>query len=332
VTLHLHGLGHAHPEQEITNRLLEELDIGTTPEWILERVGIQSRRTVLPLDYIRSTRNRDVRAAREAARETNAALGVRAAALALRRAGVPATQVGLVISGSSAPGTLCPAEATCVAQALGIEAPAFDVNSACTTFLAQLRVLAAMRPEALPDFALLVQAETITTAIDYADRNSAVLFGDGAAAAVVSARLPGRARILHVDLGASPSGADKVVIQRTGHFAQDGRAVQMFAIKRTGDGYARIAEARGREAARPLHFVGHQANLRVLEQVCRRCDVPPERHHQNVEHFGNTGGASAPSVLSMQWEKWQPHDDVALSVVGAGLSFGRALLRFGDAA
>jgi 3-oxoacyl-[acyl-carrier-protein] synthase-3 len=222
-----------------------------------------------------------------------------------------------------------------VAQALGVEAPAFDVNSACTTFLSQLRVLAGMRPDALPDFTLLVQTETITTAIDYADRSSAVLFGDGAAAAVVSARVPGRARILHVALDGMPSGADKVMIRRTGHFAQDGRAVQMFAIKRTGEGYARIAELRAGESggvARPLHFVGHQANLRVLEQVCQRCAIAPERHHQNVEHFGNTGGASAPSVLSMQWEKWLPHDDVAVSVVGAGLSFGRALLRFGEAA
>jgi 3-oxoacyl-[acyl-carrier-protein] synthase-3 len=334
VTLFLHGLGHFHPENEITNRWLEELDIGTTQEWIVERVGIRSRRTVLPLDYLSATRNRDVRAAREAALWSNAELGARAAELALRRAGVERAQIGLVLSGSSAPGVLCPAEASCVARALGIEAPAFDLNSACTTFLAQLHQLSWMRPERLPDFVLVVQTETITTSVDYADRGTAVLFGDGAAAAVVSARVPGRAQILHLALDSDPAGADKVRIPRTGHFAQDGRAVQMFAIRRTGEGYERIAGPRREEPgadARPLHFVGHQANLRVLEQVCRRCGIAPERHHSNVEHYGNTGGASAPSVLSMGWEKWQACDDVAVSVVGAGLTWARALARFGDA-
>jgi 3-oxoacyl-[acyl-carrier-protein] synthase III len=106
----------------------------------------------------------------------------------------------------------------------------------------------------------------------------------------------------------------------------------MFAIKRTREGYERIVEARrddpGSEG-RPLHFVGHQANLRVLEQVCERCAIPAALHHANVELHGNAGGASAPSVLSMEWEKWQPQDDVAVSVVGGGLTWARGLVRFG---
>jgi 3-oxoacyl-[acyl-carrier-protein] synthase-3 len=334
VTLHLHGLGHFHPENEISNKLLEELEIGTSNDWIVERVGIRARRTVLSLDYIRTTKNRDVRAAPEAALYTNAQLGARAAELALARAGIDRSRIGMVLSGSSAPSVTCPAEAAFVAKQLGIEVPAFDLNSACTTFLAHLHHLSLMDPERLPDFVLIVQAETLTTAVDYADRNTAVLFGDGAAAAVVSLRAPGAARVLHVNVQSSPAGADKVLIPRTGYFGQDGRAVQMFAIKRTREGYERIVEARREEPdaeARPLHFVGHQANLRVLEQVCERCSIPPERHHANVELHGNTGGASAPSVLSMEWEKWQPQDDVAVSVVGGGLTWARALVRFGGA-
>jgi 3-oxoacyl-[acyl-carrier-protein] synthase-3 len=107
----------------------------------------------------------------------------------------------------------------------------------------------------------------------------------------------------------------------------------MFAIKRTQEGYERLVEARRDDPeaeGRPLHFVGHQANLRVLEQVCERCGIAPELHHANVELFGNTGGASAPSVLSMEWEKWRAHDDVAVSVVGGGLTWARVLLRFGE--
>jgi 3-oxoacyl-[acyl-carrier-protein] synthase-3 len=335
VTLHLHGLGHFHPENEISNRFLEELDIGTSNDWIVERVGIRARRTALSLDYIRATRNRDVRAAPEATLYTNAQLGARAAELALARAGLERSRIGLVLSGSSAPGVLCPAEAAFVAKELGLEVPAFDLNSACTTFLAQLYHLSLMNPERVPDFVLIVQTETLTSAVDYTDRNTAVLFGDAAAAAVVSLRVPGRARVLHVHAESSPAGAAKVLIPRTGYFRQDGRAVQMFAIKRTREGYERIADARsddGTAEGRPLHFVGHQANLRVLEQVCERCEIPPELHHSNVELHGNTGGASAPSVLSMEWEKWQPHDDAAVSVVGGGLTWARALVRFGGEA
>jgi len=332
VTLHLHGLGHFHPENEISNRFLEELEIGTTTDWIVDRVGIRARRTVLPLDYIRTTKNRDVRAAPEAALYTNAELGARAAELAIARAGIDRARIGLVLSGSNAPGVLCPPDAAFVSKQLGLAVPSFDLNSACTTFVAQLFHLSWMHPDRVPDFVLIVQTETLTTTVDYADRNTAVLFGDGAAAAVVSTRIPGRARVMHVDVQSGPEGADKVLIKRTGYFGQDGRAVQMFAIKRTREGYERICEARRDDPAwdaRPLHFVGHQANLRVLEQVCQRCGIAPELHHANVELFGNTGGASAPSVLSMDWEKWQAHDDVAVSVVGGGLSWGRALVRFG---
>ena len=334
MTLHLHGLGHFHPENEISNKLLEELEIGTDNDWIVERVGIRARRTVLPLDYIRSTRNADVRAAAEAALYTNAQLGARAAELAIARAGIDRARIGMILSGSSAPRVLCPAEATFIAKELGLEVPAFDLNSACTTFLAQLYHLSLMQPERLPEYVLIVQTETITTAIDYSDRNTAVLFGDAAAAAVVSTRIPGMARVLHLSAQSSPAGADKVLITRTGYFVQDGRAVQMFAIKRTREGYERIVEVRRDDPeaeGRPLYFVGHQANLRVLEQVCERCGIAPDRHRFNVELYGNTGGASAPSVLSMDWEKWQAHDDVAVSVVGGGLTWARALVRFGAA-
>ena len=100
MSLFLHGLGHFHPENEITNAFLEELDIGTNNEWIMERVGIESRRTALPLDYIRETRNVDVRAACEAAEYTLAQTGAKAAELALQRAGIDKSQIGLVIAGS----------------------------------------------------------------------------------------------------------------------------------------------------------------------------------------------------------------------------------------
>ncbi len=323
----LHGLGHFHPENEISNDFLESLDIDTTDAWIMERVGIRTRRTTLPLDYIRTTRNRDPRAAQEATLYTHAEAGRRAAGMALARAGITAADVGLVVAGSSVMDTATPAEACNIARALGIEAPALDINSACTSFFAQLWVLSLMRPEAVPPFVLVVVSEAVTRAVDYADRASAVLWGDGAAAAVVSLRVPGRARILDAALASSPEGADRVVVPRTGHFRQDGRVVQMFAIKKTAQLLAKL-QAERREPGRRFHFVGHQANLRMLEAVCRQCDVASDRHHSNVEWYGNTAGAGAPSVLSMRWNDWTAKDDVAVVGVGAGLTWSSYLLRF----
>ena len=127
--LYLHGLGHYHPESEITNRFLEDLDIGTSDAWIMERVGIRSRRTVLPLDYIRETRNRDPREALEAAQISGPEMGARAARMAIRRAGIDVSEIGMVVSGCSAPDTASPAEACNVAGLLDLEVPAFDINS-----------------------------------------------------------------------------------------------------------------------------------------------------------------------------------------------------------
>jgi 3-oxoacyl-[acyl-carrier-protein] synthase-3 len=327
VSLFLHGLGHFHPENEVTNAFLEGLDIGTTEAWIEERVGIRSRRTTLPLDYIRTTRNRDPREAQEATLYTHAEAGRRAATMALARAGIGAGDVGMVIAGSSVMDTATPAEACNIARALGVEAPALDVNSACTSFFAQLHVLSLMRAEALPPWILLVVSEAVTRAVDYTDRASAVLWGDGSVAAVISTRVPGRARIVSTSLTSSPEGADRVVVPRTGHFRQDGRVVQMFAIRKTAQLLEQLRGAHAEEGRR-FHFVGHQANLRMLEAVCRQCRVPDDRHHANVRAYGNTAGAGAPSVLSMRWDEWSDGDDVAVCGVGAGLTWASYLLRF----
>ncbi len=329
MTVHLHGLGHAHPEPEITNRFLESLEIGTDDAWILERVGIRCRRTVLPLDYIRTTRNREPRAALEAATESNATLGARAARLALERAGVAAADVGLVIAGSSATDTSAPAEACNVAGELGMEVPAFDVSSACTSLYVHLYLMSLMDPARLPDWVLLVAPETLTTTVDYNDRASAVLWGDGAAAAVVSTRYPGRAQVLANELASSPAARDKVVVPRGGHFRQEGRTVQMFGIKRMVQGLTRLRDAFEQDG-RALHFVGHQANLRMLENVRNTAGIAPERHHTNVEWYGNTGAASSASVVSMNWDKWRDTDDIAIVGVGAGLTWSSYLLRFGS--
>ena len=327
LTVHLHGMGHAHPENEISNRFLEELEIGTDEAWILERVGIHTRRTILPLDYIRQTRNREPWTAVEAANESQSTLGARAARLALERAGVRAEEIGLVLCGNSASDTHAPAGACLVAAELGLDVPAFDVQSACTSFYAQLHLMSLFDPARLPDWILLVSPETLTTTVDYADRSAAVLWGDGAAAALVSPRHVGCARLVHSQIQSQPTAWQKVVVPRGGHFRQEGRAVQMFGIKKMVEGVTALREAY-ETPERQLHFVGHQANLRMLESVRATAGVSEARHHTNVEWYGNTGAASAASVISMRWEKWQAQDDVAVAGVGAGLTWSSYLLRF----
>ncbi|HSO00378.1 MAG TPA: 3-oxoacyl-[acyl-carrier-protein] synthase III C-terminal domain-containing protein [Candidatus Nanopelagicales bacterium] len=326
--LQIHGIGHFHPENEIDNAFLEALDIGTNHTWILERVGIQRRRTVLSLDYIRDTRNQDLRAAQEAALHSNAETGRLASELAIERAGLRPSDIGMVISGGCSPDTCIPAESARIARALGIEAPAFDLHAACSTFGAQLHFVEKMGP-ALPDFVLLVQPENTTRVVDYSDRSTAVLFGDATSAAVVSSRVPGRARVTRTIFGSSPTGCDEVRIPRLGYFTQNGSAVQKFAIKKMSALLEEIQEGLGPEAARRLIYVGHQANLTMLESVCRRREIGAERHWSNIVDFGNQCAAGAPSVLSQRWDELRGGDVVGMVVVGSGLSWSSMVIEVG---
>ncbi len=323
--LYLHGLGHYYPPNVITNRLLEDLDIGTNEEWILERVGIRERRTALPLEYIRETKNRDPRAVAGMGLDGNTRGGAAAARMALKRAGVKPQDVGLVISGSSAPDHVTPAEAATIAAELGIDAPCFDLNSACSTFGMQINFLLRMRPEALPPFVLVVNPESLTRVVDYSDRNSAVLFGDGSSAAVLSATVPAPAAFAAAHACSKPSSWDKVVIPRMGYFNQDGNAVQGFAIRKTTESLRQLQSVFQVNPNR-FKFVGHQANLGMLETACERAGIAEQNHWHNVEDFGNTGCSGAPAVLSQHWDELQSGDHVAIALVGGGLTWVHMML------
>ena len=327
MTIHLHAVGHCYPPNEITNRFLEELDIGTNDAWITERVGIRSRRTVLSLDYIRTTRNADPRAAADARSCTQTDIGARAAEMALARAGLTAADIGMVIAGSSVPDWVTPAEACSIAERLGILAPAFDISSACTSFFVPLYLLSLMDPDRVPPFILIVTPDTMTCAVDYSDRSAAVLWGDAATAAIVSTKVAGRALMLGNSLGSNPASFDKVTVPRCGFFHQEGQTVQKFAIK-TMTSMIRDLRSNFLTPGRPFSFIGHQANLRMLESVCAACAIPPQRHFHNVCDYGNTGAAGSTSVLSTRWDAWSSEDDVAVAGVGAGLTWSSYLLRF----
>ena len=324
--LYLHGMGHFHPENVITNKFLEEMDIGTNETWIMERVGIHTRRTVLPLDYIKKTKNRDPREAFAAGLYNNAQTGASAARMAIDRAGLKKEDIGLVISGTSAADNVSPAEASTVAFELGIDVPCFDVNSACTSFGTQVHFVSLMRPEALPPFVLLVNPENLTRCVDYADRKSAVLFGDGSSAAIVSATVPSRKFFTACAYETKPSCWDKVRIPRMGYFQQDGNAVQGFAIRKTTESIRMLQKAYSLNGNRFI-FIGHQANMGMLQTVCERSQITENNHWHNVDFFGNTGCSGAPVVLSQRWNDLRPGDRVAIAIVGAGLSWVHMILQ-----
>jgi 3-oxoacyl-[acyl-carrier-protein] synthase III len=322
--LDLLGLGHWHPETVIDNAFLESLGLETSDEWIMERVGVRTRRTVLDLDYIRQTKNEDPRRSHEASSATNAQAGAAAARMALERAGLQPSDIGLVVAGGCSPQHTAPAEACLVAAELGIEATAYDLSSACSSFAAQVHALAQVREDALPDYVLIVQPEMTTRTVDYRDRSTAVLWGDGASAAVLSPRHRGKLGVLATVLHSDPAGWDKVAIPSGGHFRQNGSAVQTFAIRKTLETWAELTPVFSRPDP---YFVGHQANFRMLSSVCERAGIAPERHLSNVEAFGNQGAAGAPAVLSQSWERLSAGDEIGLVVVGSGLTWGGVALR-----
>jgi 3-oxoacyl-[acyl-carrier-protein] synthase-3 len=277
---------------------------------------------VLPLDYLRTTRNLDVRAGQEAALYSNVETGRRAALHALERARLTPADIGLVVAGGCVPEMSIPAEAARIAAALGIEAPAFDLNSACSSFGAQLHLLRSM--DALPRFVLVVNPENTTRVVNYADRATAVLWGDGTSAAVVSTEVPARVRVTDSLLQSSPAGCALVTIPRFGHFAQEGSAVQRFAIKTTLGCLEHLmpeARARAQRTGGRVYFIGHQANAMMLDSVARRAGLAPEDHWRNVEEYGNTGASGAPTVLSQHWAGLSGGDTVLLVVVGSGLTW-----------
>ncbi|MGZ3731073.1 MAG: ketoacyl-ACP synthase III, partial [Bdellovibrionota bacterium] len=320
----LHGLGHFHPENVIDNAFLESLGIETNDQWIMERVGIRTRRTVLPLDYILETKNLRPQEAKRVAQYSNAQTAARAAELALARAGLRKEDIGLVIAGGCSPDHSIPAEACVIAAELGLSVPAYDISSACSSFAVQLNALRAMRPETLPDYVLVVNAENNTKIVDYSDRRTAVLWGDCTSAAIVSPRKPGRFALTYSTVQSDPSGWDKVIIPTGEKFSQNGQAVQSFAIRKS---LATLSQLRGKLRQDPakMIFIGHQANRTMLQSVCDRAEIPAERHFFSVDEYGNCGAAGAPSTFSMNWNTFKKGEEIGLVVVGSGLTWGGLL-------
>ena len=323
--LHLRGMGHSHPSIEIDNKFIEDLDIGTTADWIIEKIGIKTRLSSLPLDYIEATRNQDPRAAFEVATHTPTDLGVEASEMALKRAGLKAADIGLVIANCCTPRQTTPSEAQRIAGRLDLQVPAYDVFSACPIFALHLDILNSYKEEKLPDYILCVSTATLTQKVDYNDRSAAAIWGDGAAAYIVSPRQRGKLAILDTHFTADPTRCDAVTVDTFGHFGQDGRAVRGFSVRQTVRLLKQLEQEHDLSWDNDA-FVGHQANATMLTQICNNRSIPDKSHWHNVVGIGNQAGAGAPATISMQWDQIEPGVRVAVAVVGAGLSWGSTLL------
>lgn len=324
--LHILGMGTCHPTTAIDNHFLEALDIGTNAQWIEEKIGILERVTTLPLDYIKATRNRDPRMAKEAAGATATDLGVAAAEKALSQAGVKASDIGMVIVNCCSPQQTVPGEAVRVAEGLGIHAEAYDVYTACPAFALHIDFVRNFDEAKLPEFVLCVSTATLTHHVNYNDRSDGAIWGDGAAAWVVSARNVGRLEVLDSMFAADPTRCAAVVVDSYGFFHQDGRAVRDFSVRQTVRLVKAIEESYPIDWNRDI-FIGHQANRTMLEQITNNREIPPTNHWHNVTYLGNQAGAGAPASLSMHWDDMTPGQHIVVAVVGAGLSWGSIVMR-----
>jgi 3-oxoacyl-[acyl-carrier-protein] synthase-3 len=236
--------------------------------------------------------------------------------LALKRAGMGRDEVDLVIAGGCTPTSLIPSDSATYAHRLGMNTPCIDFNSACSSFTAGVHF-----SRNLFDYRniLLINCEVPTAHVDYGDRKNCVLVGDGCGATILS-QDEGIFTIEKTLFKSNPSGCDKVVLPIDGFFYQDGPSVQKFAISHMISIYNEL-----NDEVNPSSFIGHQANSKALESVVSRLSI--EKHYHNIEEYGNTFSAGAPSVISQNYDKFGVGESIIVATVGSGLSWGGMRIR-----
>jgi 3-oxoacyl-[acyl-carrier-protein] synthase-3 len=311
------GTGSALPRRIVTNAELAER-VDTSDEWIVERTGIRSR-------YI------------AADGETTATLATEACRRALAHAGIDATQIGLIVLATATPDQTFPSSATKVQAALGIDdCIAFDVHAVCTGFLYALSVADSMLQSGMADKALVIGAETFSRILDWEDRGTCVLFGDGAGALVLSAedgtsgilatRLHADGRhndLLFVDGGPSTTGT-------VGKLRMKGREVFRHAVKNLADVLHEVLAAAGLESSDVDWVVPHQANARILDATAKKLGLSPEKVVVTVDRHANTSAASVPLALdtAVRDGRIKRGDLIVLEAMGGGFTWGAAVIRY----
>ena len=314
------GTGSALPANRVTNADLAG-KVDTSDEWIVERTGIRQR-------YIADDS------------ETTSSLATVAARNALDAAGIDAGEIGLIVLATATPDHTFPATATQVQAALGCGGGvAFDVQAVCSGFLYALATADSLLRTGMAGKALVIGSETFSRILDWDDRTTCVLFGDGAGAVVLEARdvaedgpgiLASRLHadgqhkdMLFVDGGPSTTGT-------VGKLRMKGREVFRHAVVNLADVLKEVLDETGKSAADIDWVVPHQANARILDATARKLELPVEKIVVTVDRHANTSAASVPLALdtAMRDGRIQPGDLVMFEAMGGGFTWGASLVRF----
>ncbi|RME70963.1 MAG: ketoacyl-ACP synthase III [Verrucomicrobia bacterium] len=320
------GTGSYAPERVMTNEDLSQM-VDTSDEWITTRTGIRERHIA-------------------ADGETASDMAVRAARLALDSAGLTADAIDAVIVCTMTPDQPCPATACFVQEKLGLEGKtAFDLTAACSGFIYGLQVASALVHAGTHRHVLLIGAEKLSAIIDWTDRSTCVLFGDGAGA-VVLGRGPdhrhgiigvrtgangAQAELLHVPGGGCRIPASEQTVRDRLHFLKmNGREVFKHAVRGMEQVARDLLDEHGYVAGDLDLVIPHQANLRIIDTLGSRLEIPPERFFNNLERYGNTSAASIPLALdeAVRAGRVRPGDLILMLAFGAGLTWGASLLRW----
>ncbi len=316
------GVGCYLPERIVTNAELEK-SVDTSDDWIVQRTGIRQRHIA-------------------AEGETTSQLGTKAAQAALKAAGLTADDIDLLIVATSTPDYTFPATATQIQHALGMShGVAFDLQAVCSGFVFAVATADKFITSGSHHRALVIGAETFSRLLDWEDRTTCVLFGDGAGAMVLEAgegegtsadrgvltthlRSDGAHRAkLYVDGGPSTTGT-------TGHLRMQGRDVYRFAVGMVTDVMRDAFEATGTTVEDMKWFVPHQANRRIIESSAEKMGIAPEKVVVTVDRHGNTSAASIPLALCVAVAdgRIKEGDLVMIEAIGGGFAWGAALIRW----
>lgn len=319
------GIGHYVPEKVLTNFDLEKM-VDTSDEWITERTGIKQRHIAAP-------------------KEATSDLSLKAAQRALEDAGVSPEELDLVIVATASPDHAFPSTACLVQDRIGAKnAAAFDLSAGCSGFVYSLGVASQMIKTGLYNKALIIGAETLSRIMNWQDRNTCVLFGDGAGAAVVGVVDDGYG-VLGIDLGADGSGgkylyqpaggsrtpaSEQTVADNDHTIHMNGPEVFKFAIQIMGKTAKTALKNAGMKPEDLDLLVPHQANLRIISSAAKRLKLPMEKVWVNVDKYANTSAASIPIALceAQAAGALKKGDNIILVGFGAGLTWSAIVLKW----
>jgi len=325
IRAHVTGWGRYVPSQILSNKDLERM-VDTSDEWIVSRTGIRERRVA-------------------AAHETTASMGAVAGLRAIHAAGISPNDIDLILLGTLTPDYWMPSTAALVKEAIGnTRAAAMDVAAACSGFVYGFATAQAWIESGLAKHVLVIGAELLTRFLDYSDRSTCILFGDGAGAAVLSAsREPGGA--LGIELTTEPQGAYMIWLPAGGaksppsletiasgeHFIRmEGKETYRFATKTMATTALESVRKAGLQPDDIRLFIPHQANVRIIEAVAKGLDLPMDRMYTNVDKYGNTSAASVPIAMAeaVNEGRIDVGDRITIVAFGAGFTSGAVTLEW----